>query len=181
MAFLIDIFIPLSFTILFLFFPQVFLGKNESQELKEKRVRKLRTCGYILLVATLLIALSNLPRIDHHSELSAESVINQIIIETNSKLPAKLSETTTAEKIYAEDKKLVFPYTIQNSKFAQVDKDEYIKAIKQQIMGHIKNHPSAGLFQTDEISLDFVYKDANSAFEIVVHVTPEDYKSILTE
>ncbi len=171
--------IPLLGAALALGFPQLLTKKNLSDPENEKFKKRLSFAGILLLVAAILILLSQLGSLGiSRNALNAlkHDFLPEVVEGMNERMPQRIDEYTVLERVSSSGNTLSYHYTVSEFSSFDLQRTEFSKIMRDNAVQNFKSNPKTKLFQEKGVSIRFVYEDHESSLLADFTILPEEYK-----
>jgi hypothetical protein len=154
----INVWIPLIAGLLCLFFPGIFVSKKKSEVQQRKNIRRIRTCGWLGIIAAALFFFSSM--MSGQSFLRGEPDVKDIAVKVNEHFPRMIDEDTRIDRVTAGDNQLIYHCTLINRRAADID-PMLAEYMENKIRANLLNDKYARQFLENGISLRIDYYSAD--------------------
>ena len=155
----IPVWIPLIIGLICLFFPGFLISKRKSEVQQRKNVKRIRNCGWLLILASALFFLSSM--------LSGQSFrgvpdVEDIAVKANKRFPRMIDKDTRIDGVTSGDNQLIYNCTLINHRAADIDQVMFAEHIENEIRATTLNDKYARKFLENGISLRIDYYSADN-------------------
>ena len=154
----ISFWIPLIAGLLCLFFPGLFVSKRKSELQQRKNISRIRTCGWLGILAAGLLFLSSM--MSGQSFLRGVPDVEDIAVQVNAHFPRMIDEDTRIDRVTAGDNQLIYHCTLINHQAADID-PMLAEYMENKIRANLLNDKYARQFLENGISLRIDYYSAD--------------------
>lgn len=175
LASLVDVAIPLLAGAVLLAKPALFTKKDLNAPENAGLKKRLSLAGLLALVAAALVFASHAAGNQNPKEVSTETFLAMVVVQTNRQLPRTVDEYTSLERVSASDHTLIYHYRLHDLDTSRLSADELAAALKPAAIAQLLKNPKAKAFKERNIHVRHHYETDDHSFTVVITVTPQDY------
>ena len=152
------------------------IPKEDIHPQRSKRKRLLNVGGGLLLVAAGLLSVSSLG-----SSATAEPAqptaeyLRSLVDAGNPKLPKRIDEYTTLERLGSSGSTLTAFYTLHNLDFENMTEQAFEEAARPGLIQQLSRQPAISDFRDRSITMEYVYQSEDKLFFCVIAIGPGEY------
>lgn len=175
LASLVDVAIPLLAGALLLAKPSLFTKKDLNAPENAGLKKRLSLAGILALVAAALVFVSHAASSQNPTEVSTETFLAMVVVQTNRQLPRMIDEYTSLERVSASDHTLIYHYRLHDLDTSRLSADAIAAAMKPAAIAQFQKNPNVKTFKARNIHVRHYYETDDHSFTVVIALTPQDY------
>lgn len=175
LASLVDVAIPLLAGVVLLAKPSLFTKKDLNAPENAGLKKRLSRAGMLALVAAALVFISHAAGNQNPKEVSTETLLAMIAVQTNRQLPRTIDEYTSLESVSVSDHTLIYHYRLHDLDTSHLSANAVAAALKPAAIAQLQKNPKAKTFKERNIHVRHHYETADHSFTVVITLTPQDY------
>lgn len=131
-----------------------------------------RTILFAIIVAILLII-----RFAFAKDAPFKPVLKEAAMEVNKTCPQVIDKETRLDSVTVHDQNTFrYNYTLIDQQKDSMDVEMFVLSVEPLMIDNAKNNTELSLFRENQVTLEYVFRDASQQFVTRITITPERYQ-----